>query len=120
MVSEGLSEVLRDAIEDVGVCLDRIRDLVDRNFRRSLCGRMTGIEGHDSGILEMEKKRCVDSSPEKEKYLVGMASVCGGLSEGQGGSSLRPAARPMILSHKPLPVRWGRAEKSSGVQAFGR
>lgn len=67
MVSDGLSEVLRDAIEDVGVCIDRIRDLVDRNFRRSRCGRMCGIEGHASGIFEIEKKRCVDSSPVKER-----------------------------------------------------
>lgn len=67
MVSAGLNEVLRDAIEDVGVCLDRIRDLVDRNFLRSLCGRMVGIEGHDSGIFETEKKRWVEPSPPREK-----------------------------------------------------
>lgn len=66
-MSAGLIEVLREAIEDVGVCIDRIFDLVDRNFRRSRCGRMTGIDGHDSGIFETEKKRWVEPSPPREK-----------------------------------------------------
>ena len=60
--------MLREAIEDVGVCMERIFDLVDRNFRRSRWGRMTGIEGHDNrGIFETEKKRWVEPSPPREK-----------------------------------------------------
>lgn len=59
--------MLRDAIEEVGVCMERIFDRVDRNRRRMRCGTSTGKEGHDSGSFETEKKRCVDSSPEKEK-----------------------------------------------------
>ena len=59
--------MLREAIEEVGVCIDRIFDLVDRKRRRIRCGRRTGIEGHDSGSLETEKKRWVESSPAKEK-----------------------------------------------------
>ena len=66
-MSEGRNEVFREAIEEVGACIDRIRDLVERNFRRIRCGRMTGIEGHESGILETEKKRWVESSPPREK-----------------------------------------------------
>ena len=66
-MSAGLIEVLREAIEEVGVCIERILDLVDRNFRRRRCGKMTGIDGHDSGIFETEKKRCVESSPPREK-----------------------------------------------------
>ena len=72
MVSAGLKEVLRVAIEDVGVCLARIFDLVDRSFRRSLCGNKTGREGQESGILETEKKRCVESSPPRVKYVGAM------------------------------------------------
>jgi hypothetical protein len=60
-------EVLRDAIEDVGLCIDRIFDLVERNRRRSRCGTSTGREGHASGSLTTEKKRWVESSPTKEK-----------------------------------------------------
>ena len=68
-MSAGLNEVLREAIEDVGVCMERILDLVERIFRRKRCGRMTGIDGHDIGILETEKKRCVEESspPRREK-----------------------------------------------------
>ena len=57
MVSAGLNEVFRLAIEDVGVCLDRILDLVERNFRRRRCGRIVGIEGHERGSFAAEKKR---------------------------------------------------------------
>ena len=57
------------AIEDVGVCLARIFDLVERSFRRSLCGNRTGRDGQESGIFDTEKKRCVDSSPPRVKYV---------------------------------------------------
>jgi len=71
-----LNEVLSDASDDVGVCRARILDLVDRNFRRILCGSMTGIEGHEKGSFETEKKRSVESSPPaREKYWVGIDVV---------------------------------------------
>jgi hypothetical protein len=72
-VSAGFNEVLREAIEEVGVCMDRIFDRVERKRRRMRCGTMTGMEGHDSGNLETEKKRWVESSPPREKYCVGMS-----------------------------------------------
>lgn len=72
-MSAGFSEVLRDAIEEVGVCMDRIFDRVERKRRRMRWGTMTGMEGHDSGNLETEKKRWVESSPPREKYCVGMS-----------------------------------------------
>ena len=74
-MSAGFREVLRFAIEEVGVCMDRILDFVDRNRRRMRCGTMTGKEGHESGSgsLETEKKRWVESSPPREKYRVGIA-----------------------------------------------
>ncbi len=60
--------MFNEAMEDVGVCIDRMCDRVDRIFRRIRWGMMTGIDGrHDSGILAMEKKRWVESSPPKEK-----------------------------------------------------
>ena len=58
---------MRVAIEDVGVCIDRIFDLVDRNFRRKRCGSKTGIEGHDSGNFDTEKKRWVEPPSLSEK-----------------------------------------------------
>jgi hypothetical protein len=67
MVSEGLKEVLREAMLDVGVCRDRILERVERNFRRMRCGRMTGSVGHESGMRETEKKRWIESSPPREK-----------------------------------------------------
>lgn len=75
MVSAGFNEVLREAIEEVGDCRDRIFDLVDRKRRRNRCGTMTGIEGQESGSLATEKKRCVDSLPGREKYRGDMAVV---------------------------------------------
>lgn len=67
MVSAGSKEVFSDAIEEVGVWRDRILDLVERNFRRNLCGRMVGREGHASGSFDLEKNRWVESSPPREK-----------------------------------------------------
>lgn len=58
---------------DEGVCLARIFDLVDRNLRRSLCGRMVGSVGHDSGIFDRVKKRCVLDPSFKEAYWEDMA-----------------------------------------------
>ena len=72
-MSAGFNEVLREDMVDVGVCMDRILDRVDRNRRRMRCGTRMCIEGHDSGILETEKKRWVESSPPREKYWVGMS-----------------------------------------------
>lgn len=66
-MSAGFIEVLRDDIEEVGVCIDRIFDRVLRKRRRILCGTSTGREGHASGSFATEKKRCVDSSPAKVK-----------------------------------------------------
>lgn len=80
-MSAGFSEVLRDAIEEVGVCMDRIFDLVDRNRRRMRCGTITGMEGHDSGNFATEKKRWVESSPPREKYRVVMLVFAGGSRE---------------------------------------
>ena len=44
-------------MEDVGVCLLRILDLVERNFLLNLWGRMVGRVGHDKGIFDFVKKR---------------------------------------------------------------
>ena len=68
-MSAGFSEVLREAIEEVGVCIERIFDLVERNRRRIRCGTMTGSDGHASGSLDTEKNRWVElvSSPPREK-----------------------------------------------------
>ena len=71
-MSAGFSDVLRVAIEEVGACIDRIFDRVERNRRRMRCGTRMCIEGHESGSLETEKKRWVESSPPREKYCVGM------------------------------------------------
>ena len=68
-MSAGLKEVLRLAIELVGVCLARILLLVDRSFRLSRCGSRTGREGQESGIFDTEKKRWVESSPPRVKYV---------------------------------------------------
>ena len=65
MVSDGSREVLRDAIEDVGDCIERIFDLVDRSFRRSRCGSLRDIEGHENGNLGTVKKRCVEAFLER-------------------------------------------------------
>ena len=65
--------MLRVAIEEVGVCRERILDRVERKRRRMRWGTMAGMEGHDSGSLATEKKRWVESSPPREKYCVGMS-----------------------------------------------
>ena len=73
-MSAGLREVLRVAIEEVGVCRERILDRVERKRRRIRCGTRMGMEGHDSGSFATEKKRWVESSPPREKYcIVGMS-----------------------------------------------
>ena len=66
MVSAGFMEVFSVAIVEVGVCIDRILDLVDRNRRRKRCSTMTGNEGHASGSFDTEKKRCVPSLAEEK------------------------------------------------------
>ena len=64
-----VKEVLRLAIEDVGECLERTFERVERSFRRNRCGSKTGKDGQESGIFDTEKKRCVESSPPREKYV---------------------------------------------------
>ena len=66
-MSAGLNDVCSDAMEDVGVCRDRSLEPVDLNFRRNRCGIMTGKEGIEKGILDLAKKRWVESSPPREK-----------------------------------------------------
>jgi len=64
-VSAGLKEVLRPAMEEVGACLLRIFDRVERSFRRMRWGRMVGIDGQERGRFDFVKKRCVESSPRR-------------------------------------------------------
>lgn len=88
-------EVLSDAMEEVGVCMERMRERVERNLRRIRCGRRMWTEGHEKGSLETEKKRWVESSPPREKYWVSMAGagvdggvwcvVCAREDESSGG-----------------------------------
>ena len=66
-MSAGFIEVSRDAIEEVGVCIERILDRVERHRRRMRCGRTAGIEGQARGSLGTEKNRWVESSPAREK-----------------------------------------------------
>lgn len=61
-VSAGLNDVSRDVRDDVGVCRLRILERVERNLRRMRCGTKVGIDGHDTGNLVLEKKRCVPAS----------------------------------------------------------
>lgn len=72
-------------MEWIGACLCRILDWVERSLRRRRCGIMTGSPGKDIGIFVLEKKRWVESSPEREKYC-GMVEVW---AEGEGGGELR-------------------------------
>ena len=116
-MSAGFSDVLRDAIVEVGVCMDRILDRVDRKRRRMRCGTRMGIEGHDSGIFEIEKKRWVESSPPREKYCTGMSLEGETQREVVGAARERPTAWPHALqrSHKLLLGGWRSAEGSEAV-----
>lgn len=60
-VSAGLKDVCSDVRDEDGTCLLRIFDRVDLNFLRIRCGTKVGIDGHDTGIFGLEKKRCVPS-----------------------------------------------------------
>ena len=50
-MSTGEKDVSIEEIDDVGDALLRILERVDRNLRRNLCGRITGMEGQDIGIV---------------------------------------------------------------------
>ena len=62
-------------IDDDGACRARILDLVERNFLRRRCGITLERPGTDMGSFDLLKKRCVESSPAREKYVVAMAGV---------------------------------------------
>lgn len=60
---------------DAGACMDRILDLVERNFLRMRCGITLERPGTDMGSLDLLKKRWVESSLAREKYVVAMAGA---------------------------------------------
>lgn len=75
MVSAGLKEVSREAIDEVGACRDRILDLVDRKRRRMRCGTEMGRLGREKGTRGMVKEKRVWPSPLSEKYCALMVTM---------------------------------------------
>lgn len=83
----GLKEVSREAIDEVGVCLDRIFDLVDRKRRLIRCGTYIGRLGREKGMRGMVKEKRVWPSPLSEKYCALMMEVSSMWSWQYGQSS---------------------------------
>lgn len=92
MVSEGESEVLRAASEEVGDCLLRMRDLVARHFRRTRWGMKTGM-AFQPGIRVPENICCAEVEDWSKKAISGEV-------DGEGFIS----ARAVGGGASPLPV----------------
>lgn len=52
-------------MDELGDCLLRNLDRVDRNLRRILWGRKTGIDGHEMGIFALLENLWLDASSRK-------------------------------------------------------
>ena len=70
-MSAGLNEVSMEAMEEVGVCRDRILDLVERKRRRTRCGMWMERFGSEKGSRGMVMCWAIESSPLSMSRIAG-------------------------------------------------